>query len=581
MKHGRSDHRRRRLPQWLAAVLLLAACSAASAARLELSGLDDALLANVEAFIGQPEEYAHMPPRVLAQYVRRQATDALQAMGYYAPAIDIERTADGGDTILRVHVVAGEPVRIGATPAVTLPEDAAPELKAFLAGTLPRQGDVFNHGAYEKFRDDLLQRARMLGYFDARWTAREVRIDPPALRADITLALDCGPRYRIGDITVRGNGLDEGMVRRFPRFASGDWYDARTVALLQQELMATGWLESVRLRAEPLAGDAHLVPVEIDYTLRMRNRIGVGVGASTDTGPRVQLLWEKPWLNAQGESLQAYTEVGEEHAEVEATWIVPRQRNPRDEQFAWSYGLEQQDRNAYEYWLTSLGGELRSPLGERWRMARSLELEQETDEYGLTRTRSTLVMPGIAFTRRMQEGAPLVRNGYRLYAKAQVAGDAVLSDADMVRLQADARLIVSLADRMRLLLRGGLGGIATPDFEEIPLSLRFFAGGDQSVRGYDYESISPLDEQFIPVGARGLLDGSVELDWRFADRWLAAVFVDQGTAFNDLADADIYTGVGTGIRWVSPIGPVRLDIAAGITPDEPVWNLHFYMGPEL
>lgn len=107
----------------------------------------------------------------------------------------------------------------------------------------------------------------------------------------------------------------------------------------------------------------------------------------------------------------------------------------------------------------------------------------------------------------------------------------------------------------------------------------FFAGGDQSVRGYDYQTLSPRDDQGNREGGRYMFAGSLEYQYRIAERWRIATFVDQGNAFNSLGDK-MNTGAGFGVRWVSPVGPLRLDLAHAFDEDKG-WRIHFSMGPEL
>ena len=148
----------------------------------------------------------------------------------------------------------------------------------------------------------------------------------------------------------------------------------------------------------------------------------------------------------------------------------------------------------------------------------------------------------------------------------------------LARAQAPNRL--NEAEYDRVLGRVQAGGIATTDFESIPPSLRFFAGGDQSVRGYDYQSLSPKNNQGDRIGGRYLVAGSAEYQYSIAEKWRLATFVDQGNSFNSLEFPSLKTGVGIGVRWVSPVGPLRLDLARALD-DDGGFRLHFSMGPEL
>ncbi|MGB4344512.1 MAG: BamA/TamA family outer membrane protein, partial [Moraxellaceae bacterium] len=124
------------------------------------------------------------------------------------------------------------------------------------------------------------------------------------------------------------------------------------------------------------------------------------------------------------------------------------------------------------------------------------------------------------------------------------------------------------------------GSIVTSSFDDVPVSMRFFAGGDQSVRGYDYKSISPRDELGIAVGGRNLATGSLEYNYTVYPKWRVALFTDAGSAFNSVNEP-MKVGAGTGVRWVSPLGPIRLDFAWSVSEPEVDFRIHFFMGPSL
>ena len=156
-----------------------------------------------------------------------------------------------------------------------------------------------------------------------------------------------------------------------------------------------------------------------------------------------------------------------------------------------------------------------------------------------------------------------------------------LSDVDVVQVIGFARGIITLGDSHRFLARLKVGAVGTNQFSDVPPSLRFFAGGDQSVRGYGYETLSPQNSEGTGVGGKYLVAGSLEYQFPIADSWRLAAFVDEGNAMNSIS-GKLATGVGAGVRWISPVGPIRLDIAKGLDPElDGGWRLHFSMGPEL
>lgn len=568
----------------LGAALLAGALPAQAALLLRVEGGEVAQRANVEAWIGPEGETGRMSYRALAAHAEKQARLALQALGYYDPAIRVSRVEDDGNITCLVRIEPGEPVRI-APGGMQVVLEGPPEddpLRDWAAANAPREGDVFHHGTYEAFRNGLMQRALTLGYFKAAWRTHRVVVEPEASppSARIKLELVTGERARFGDVTIADGALDRDLLARFPRFAAGDGYDGDRIAALHRDFARTGWFETVSVKADRDAAVDGSVPVDIAYALRAKNRVGVGVGASTDVGPRVKGQYEKPWINDQGHSFSSYLELAQVRSQLEAVYLVPL-ADPVTSQLAWTYGLEYEDLNDYEYWLTTVGAENRRQLDNGWRLTRALEVLQETDDFGLSRIRTTLLLPGIGLSRSESAGVQLVTRGWRVATELQGASEALLSDTDILRWTGDAKGIHALGSRTRVILRTSLGAMLAPDIDEVPVSLRFFAGGDQSVRGYDYESLGPVDAAGVLVGGRYLASGSAELDYRFLERWLVAVFADSGSAFDQPAGPDFFTGVGTGVRWVSPIGPLRLDFAWGVTPADTSFNIHFYMGPEL
>ncbi|MFZ5722627.1 MAG: autotransporter assembly complex protein TamA [Pseudomonadota bacterium] len=552
----------------------------AQAVELRIKGIDDDLLDNVRSWIGPPAETGRMSFRALERHAVEQARGALQALGYYQPELRTERAGSEDETVCILHVDPGPPVLIERID-IRLEGDRDPrELTAFVADNAPQRGDIFHHGRYESFKSSLLQQARQRGYFGATYTVQQVLLDEERNRSDVRLTIALGARYRIGDIAIAGEGIDRELVARFPRFRSGDWYDGEKIAELHRDLVRTGWFDGVRLRADPDDAQGLVVPVSVEYTPRKRNRIGIGAGFSTDIGPRIQLQWEKPWLNARGHSFGSYLEMSEIRTQLEASYLIPL-RDPVTSQLALTYGLQFEDLNDHDYWLTTAGVEHRKRLDNKWRLIRSVDIERETDDFGNREFSSTMLIPGVALSRTESEGSPLISRGWRATGKIQFASDALLSDATMEKLTLDAKGIHSLGTRTRAIARGSLGAVRTDDILEIPVSLRFFSGGDQSIRGYDYKSLAPVDAAGDLIGGRYQAEGSLEFDYRFAERWLVAAFADRGASFENSSDADFATGVGAGIRWLSPIGPLRLDFAWGISADDTPFNVHFYMGPEL
>ncbi|WP_435980317.1 autotransporter assembly complex protein TamA [Psychrobacter sp. DM4] len=172
--------------------------------------------------------------------------------------------------------------------------------------------------------------------------------------------------------------------------------------------------------------------------------------------------------------------------------------------------------------------------------------------------------------------------GLRQYYSIEAGSEDVLSDTDMAIIKAGVSGLYSFGedDKHQLLGRFNTGYIWADNFEGVPYKLRFFAGGDQSIRGYDYESLSPLRNGYL-TGGQVLAVGSAEYNYEFRPGFRGALFTDIGNAYDTDFDTETKVGVGVGIRWASPVGVVRVDVAAGVTEDSVPVRLHFFIGSPL
>jgi len=200
---------------------------------------------------------------------------------------------------------------------------------------------------------------------------------------------------------------------------------------------------------------------------------------------------------------------------------------------------------------------------------------------GLERGRSTLLYPEITLARKSGDNPTFVRNGWSLTLTARSTAGTLLSDASFSQVMGDAKWIRSFWGNNRLILRGTAGKIWTNNFSDLPPQLRFFAGGDRSVRGYDFESIGPRNQYNRVIGGEGLLVGSTEVEHYFTKNWGMAAFVDAGNAFTG-TNYSPRVGTGLGIRWLSPVGMIRADVAVPVgDKNKHGIHLHVVIGPDL
>lgn len=577
-------------------VLLSLICTLASTAQEGISyniqGVkDDKLRNNIRLHLNSLDvEKALLTDPYWQGEVSDTVATALQPYGYYNSETNV--VIDDGDKVT-VNVSLNAPLTINKVTREII--GAGREDKAFrerFNALKLKEGDVLNQTIYESFKSSMFNYALSNGYFDFYWQATRLDLVRGAKQANVLLIAQSGPQYQFGELKIVGEDKAKAIISRLKPFETGDAYSSAVLSDFNRRLNQSGYFN--RVIARPVVSDAEglRVPVEVSLQHRPTDAFNVSLGAATDTGPRVRLGWERPWVNDKGHSVSSDIFISEPEQSVTADYRIPMKNITRD------YASIEAGYQFIEYANTSFESETLSLSAHRywqkndspWQHDGSITYLRETYDQGELSTNTTsLVLPGYSLTYRNKDSELNISNGSYIQMLAQYGKEGFGSDIDFAKAVVEATLIRTFNDVHRISLRGEAGAIKTNSFDEVPTSLRFYAGGDQSVRGFDYREISPTADVIDPetgelvtdsIGGKYLLTTSVEYAYRVADNWRVAAFVDAGTATNDTSTTLTYS-VGPGVHWLSPIGPVRLYVARGFAPDENTWQLHIMLGPEL
>ena len=579
-------------------VLLSLICMLASTAQAQegisynIQGVkDDKLRNNIRLHLNSLDvEKALLTDPYWQGEVSDTVATALQPYGYYNSETNV--VIDDGDKVT-VNVSLNAPLTINKVTREII--GAGREDKAFrerFNALKLKEGDVLNQTIYESFKSSMFNYALSNGYFDFYWQATRLDLVRGAKQANVLLIARSGPQYQFGELKIVGEDKAKAIISRLKPFETGDAYSSAVLSDFNRRLNQSGYFN--RVIARPVVSDAEglRVPVEVSLQHRPTDAFNVSLGAATDTGPRVRLGWERPWVNDKGHSVSSDIFISEPEQSVTADYRIPMKNITRD------YASIEAGYQFIEYANTSFESETLSLSAHRywqkndspWQHDGSITYLRETYDQGELNTNTTsLVLPGYSLTYRNKDSELNISNGSYIQMLAQYGKEGFGSDIDFAKAVVEATLIRTFNDVHRISLRGEAGAIKTNSFDEVPTSLRFYAGGDQSVRGFDYREISPTADVIDPetgelvtdsIGGKYLLTTSVEYAYRVADNWRVAAFVDAGTATNDTSTTLTYS-VGPGVHWLSPIGPVRLYVARGFAPDENTWQLHIMLGPEL
>ncbi|WP_294949857.1 autotransporter assembly complex family protein [Sulfurivirga sp.] len=568
---------KRFLPLWL---MLWTLPALAAHFQLQIIGVKGALKDNVRAHVDGlilPCDARPLQAHLLARRLERQARRALEALGHYRADV---RVAMRHDTCWHatLRIDPGAPVRIGQlTLRVLGPGAGDPAWQQLAQKSGLKPGQTLNHGHYEQLKRDWQRHAREQGYFDARFRTHEIAVDPDAGQADIRLILTTGSRYRFGTTDIATARLDPDLVHRFLRWKRGEPFRLRALLDTQQDLTDSGYFASIIVRAVPERRAQGMVPVRVEGAPARRWLAKGGVGYSTDTGPRLNLGLDNRRVNRQGHQAHLGLLLSPARSETTLRYDIPLTR-PHTDRFTFTGGYQHEDTDAQLSDRWQLGIQWVEALPSDWLRTVGVAFEHERSRVAGVDDTYRLLMPSLSFTRRETDRLLFPRRGWRVSLSARMAARALLSDVGFTQLRLDANWLHPLGSG-RLGTRLSMGTTFGDDIDRLPASIRFFAGGDQSVRGYGYQSLGPKDADGKVVGGRNLITASVGYLHPVWRRLHTGPFMDVGNAFNQ--SPELKRAVGWALVWDSPVGPIELDMAHPL--DDPTGGVrfHFTLGMAL
>ncbi len=606
--------------------LLLAFCTSAQAARIveiKIDGLDDVMAVNVRKALSLEDARDKQVSDARLDYLLRAAEDetraALEPFGYYSPQIviresvqknvgneDVQTTQISTESLpseetpilVTVTVTLGEPVRVRrASIAINGAGTDDRYLKQELAGFTPRVGDVFAHNRYEQSKALIGRRLAERGYFDADFKTRKVEVTRAEQAADIDLTWNSGNRYSMGDIRfvqMPKPVVRDALLQQFVYWKAGDYYHQGRLDRLRKSLTALDYFSRIDIDPQPAQAKDGRVPVDVRLTPAKRSIYTTGLSFGTDSGFGTRLGVERRYLNAKGHKGLAQLDYTEQRKTLTLQHRIPA--------FAWLDGwyttsvqaYDEQtdyiDTRRYEV-VFSRSGQYSHDLNliaavhalrERW--AYAYQNTTQTNAAALFQ-QSTFLYPSLQAEYLNADDRIQPRDGVGATALIRGGLQGAGSDANFAQLQLRASWFRGLGARSRVIVRGEVGLTFTNALIDVPPSLRFYAGGDRSVRGYEYREIGPRipaapGRRAFALGAKNVLTSNIEYEHYLTERWGFAAFVDGGSAFDGKLDR-WRTGVGIGVRWKSPVGPLRVDVAHGVNDPDSAFTLHINLGADL
>jgi translocation and assembly module TamA len=568
---------------YILTLLLLPGSALAIDLTIRVQGLDRPQKANVLAFLSVEQEKKReglTPSRL--RLLHRQAPDeirrALQPFGYFKPDIKSSLQEEDGRFVALYKVDAGPRVKLESVDFQLLGEGSTEPL---LKESFPlAEGDGLDLQRYEKEKQSRLSQALELGYLDAHYTRHRVEVDSDRYTARIELHLDTGQRFRFGEIRMQQDILDPKFLARYLSFGAGDPYSNEKLLELQSKLIDSEYFKQVEVNVRRDEVEGNRIPVDIELTPNRKNRYRIGLGYSTDTGPRITLDWKRRRFGDQGSHMRSEMRLSKPESSLTSEYIIPLER-PTVDYVSFGATINAFDQETNKGNRVLLNASHSIGLERGWRRTLSLDYLYENYTVGRQDDSARLLIPGINWTRLKGDSRKYIEKGKRLEFHLEGASKDLISSTNYLQLYTTDKFIHALNKEWRVLARLELGATLVGNIKDLPPSKRFFTGGDNSVRGFSFEEIGPRDEAGDVIGGQYLAVASLELERRLAGLWSVAVFVDGGNAYDPEYPSEAAYGAGLGIRWRSPVGPIRFDLAQGHYLDERSWRLHVVLGPEL
>jgi translocation and assembly module TamA len=566
-------------PLFALLILALTPTFASGSVDLKITGVKRAVQDNLDAYLSAIPKNEYSTQLRFRSRLEDVIIKAHQALGYYHPKIKF--TEQKEDESLLVEVDSGPATLIKQVDIVLIGDMKEDEdARLLLSKTKLKEGRRLNHSEYDQLKSNLENLALQKGYFDAKFEKSQLAVVPSKNEAYIHIHYNSGERYRFGETTIEGSQIWPERLIALQPYKVGDDYRMGQIGDFSQNLSSTNWFSSILVEPDlSQLGQSHELPMTVRVEPASRNQLETGIGYSTDIGIRGSLQWNKPWISGRGHSFSSSFTISEPEQAITLSYKIPIE-NVRTDYYIVKYGLKHEDSSDDQSIESNLAFERHWLLDNGWNRTLYIRYLIENYELGNLDDTGQFVLPGMTFTRSRTRGKRLITWGDKQSFTFEYGDKSLFSEARVLRLLADTSWIRSYGEDHRGIFRLDGGANLTDDFDQLSPSLRFFAGGDNSVRGYSYESLSPTDSDGDETGGKFLATTSLEYQYRLVDNWWLAAFYDIGDAFNDMPE--LKRGTGVGVRWVSPIGPLRIDFAWGLDADPgDEFQIHFTLGPEL
>lgn len=558
---------------------------------ISLTGLEETLSNRITAglSIKAAEEEAKLTLdriELLAELSREEIIQRLEALGYYRAQVNYQLGFVSKTNMqVRYTITRGPPTYIGVVDVQITGEGSNhPDLRAIVCYPTLIEGAQLEHKQYEAYKEELLGKALQLGYLDATFNLSEIKISANHTRADIRLKLDTGRRFAFGAVSFVDAHYPSCYLERYVPFQSGEPYTTQQLSNLQTALWSSDLFTHVRVYPDTDNIQNYTVPIQVRLKDRPLNTYSAGLGYGNETGYRGNLGWEHRLTSFPGHQFNLNLRASQKRNRASAIYTIPGFDPTTEQLILESSATEERFEGKLSKRLDNSVtqiikfGRCEQVLGMHY----LAEIFREDSADPMRHSR--FLFPTLGYIWKNIEKTTPFSHGFKILITGKGAARTLYSSTNLLQIEIEPKWIVLLGECARLIMRADLGATYIKNAKLFPLSLRFFAGGEDSIRGYEYNSLGPKERNArgkkVVIGGRYLLVGSLEAERVVKGDFSAALFVDGGNAMNRFT-APLAVGAGFGVRWATPLGPFRLDIAHPVKRGKFRPRLHLSFGIDL
>jgi translocation and assembly module TamA len=537
---------------------------------VQIEGAEGDLLALLEQ-VSDARRLVDRPPSSLLQLRRRAENDvanlmrALHSRGHYGAQVDVAIDRKTRPARVTFDVEPGPVYRLRDVAIEVDPPASELSLPSFAdLGLAPGSPAIAQTILDAESR--LLAQVREQGFALAELGEREALIGQEAAAMDLALRLRPGPRVRIGEIRLTGlTDVDEDYVRRVLPWEREQLITTSRLEEGRTALRDTGVFSSIRIEPGTAPNEQGEVPLTVSLAESKHRSIEVGVRYRTDEGPGGNISWQHRNFFGEGEQVELELDASGIGGFLSGTFRKPAFFR-RDQALIARSRAGYENTDAYTSRSAGAGVALERQLrpgmkltaGPAFRAAKIEDADGEEEFFGL-------VSLPVTFDWDRSDDLLDPTRGGRLIAENEPFVDTFGSGVRFNRARVGYRHYLKVLDEPRIVLAGrvAVGSIVGASRDDIPADLRFYAGGGGSVRGFGFQLAGELDEDDNPVGGRSLFESSFEIRANVTETIGVVAFIDAGSAFEASYpdfEEPLRVGAGPGLRYFSPVGPIRLDV---------------------